>query len=395
MATPLTPFLLISLTLALFRPSFSQKSCSGETFSQNRVYTVCNSLPQLSANLHWTYHPANSTVDVAYRAPQSADGWVAWALNPTTSGMRGAQAIFAFFDSNNAMTTITCPLPNTQPTIRNTSLSYNVYSMASEFSNNVMTIYATIELPNNKTQVNQVWQASNQFSNGLPYGHLQAGPNILSEGLLDLLSGELSSTGNSRIHLKNRHGVLNAVSWGILLPIGAIIARYLRMFKSADPAWFYLHVGCQCSAYIVGVAGWGIGIKLGNDSKGITYNSHRNIGIALFILGTLQVFALFLRPNKDHKYRLYWNIYHHLTGYTVIVLSVVNIFKGFDILEPGDKWKHAYIAIISTLAGIAAILEAVTWGIVLKRRRSVEKFQNGANGATSSYGYGGGANQGA
>lgn len=32
------------------------------------------------------------------------------------------------------------------------------------------------------------------------------------------------------------HGVLNVVSWGILMPIGVIIARYLRVFKSADPA---------------------------------------------------------------------------------------------------------------------------------------------------------------
>lgn len=79
------------------------------------------------------------------------------------------------------------------------------------------------------------------------------------------------------------------MSWGILMPIGAIIARYMRVFKSADPAWFYLHVACQCSAYIVGVAGWGTGLKLGSDSKGITYHSHRDIGIALFCLATLQV----------------------------------------------------------------------------------------------------------
>ena len=85
------------------------------------------------------------------------------------------------------------------------------------------------------------------------------------------------------------HGVLNAVSWGIMMPIGAIIARYLKVFKSADPAWFYLHVICQASAYIVGVAGWGLGLKLGSDSASITYDTHRTLGIILFCLGTLQV----------------------------------------------------------------------------------------------------------
>ena len=91
------------------------------------------------------------------------------------------------------------------------------------------------------------------------------------------------------------HGVLNAVSWGILMPIGAIMARYMKVF--ADPAWFYLHVACQLSAYIVGVAGWGTGLKLGSDSPGITYHRHRNIGIALFCLATLQVYFTFkLKP---------------------------------------------------------------------------------------------------
>jgi len=79
------------------------------------------------------------------------------------------------------------------------------------------------------------------------------------------------------------------MSWGTLMPLGAIIARYLKVFKSADPAWFYLHVTCQTSAYIVGVAGWGTGLKLGSDSTGVTYDTHRALGITLFCLGTLQV----------------------------------------------------------------------------------------------------------
>lgn len=85
------------------------------------------------------------------------------------------------------------------------------------------------------------------------------------------------------------HGVLNAVSWGFLFPLGVIIARYMRVFPSADPAWFYLHVGCQLSAYVIGVAGWGTGMKLGSESEGIQYSPHRNIGITVFCLATIQV----------------------------------------------------------------------------------------------------------
>lgn len=82
----------------------------------------------------------------------------------------------------------------------------------------------------------------------------------------------------------------------------------------------------------------------------------------------LQAFALFLRPKKDHKYRIYWNVYHHLVGYAVIVLSIINVFKGLDILDPHKKWRTAYITVISILGGIAVVLEVITWAIVLRRR---------------------------
>lgn len=102
---------------------------------------------------------------------------------------------------------------------------------------------------------------------------------------------------------------------------------------------------------------------------------------------------MLLRPQKDHKFRLYWNIYHHVIGYTVIVLSVINVFKGFDILDPEKKWKHAYIGIIAALGGIAAVLEVVTWGVVLKRKRSDRSDKShragDVNGLNGTNGYGG------
>jgi hypothetical protein len=67
------------------------------------------------------------------------------------------------------------------------------------------------------------------------------------------------------------------------------MARYVKAFPNADPAWFYLHVGCQLSAYVIGVAGWGSGMKLGSESDGITYSNHRNVGITVFCLCTIQV----------------------------------------------------------------------------------------------------------
>lgn len=82
----------------------------------------------------------------------------------------------------------------------------------------------------------------------------------------------------------------------------------------------------------------------------------------------LQVFALFVRPSKEHKLRTYWAAYHHLTGYAVIALGIVNIFRGFSILKPANRWKTTYIAVIAALGGIAVLLELVTWAIYLRRK---------------------------
>ncbi|KAF0908377.1 hypothetical protein E2562_025053 [Oryza meyeriana var. granulata] len=74
----------------------------------------------------------------------------------------------------------------------------------------------------------------------------------------------------------------------------------MRVFPLPDPAWFDLHVAFQCSGYIIGA-------------------------VALFPLETLQVFALLMRPKKTVKVRFYWKLYHWSVGYTIVILSVINV----------------------------------------------------------------------
>lgn len=370
------PILLISSSSRV-----QAQNCNTDTFSSNKLYSQCNSLPDLTSTLHWTYY-TNGTVDVAYRITQSSSDWVSWAINPSGTGMIGANAFLAYHDSAGSVQVITSTLDSFGTTIANGSLSFTVYEMSAEYADGAYTIYATLELPSNRTTLNTVWQRGSSFSGGVPSGHPNTNTGSQTADL-NFLSAESSSSGSSRLHRENIHGVLNTISWGILLPVGVMIARYAKVFKSMDPAWFYLHITCQCSGYILGVAGWGLGLKLGAESKGITEHGHRNIGIALFVFATLQVFALLLRPHKENKHRFYWNIYHHSVGYGVILLSIINIFKGFDILNPEKKWKHAYIGVIATLAALAVSLEATTWAIVLKRR-SKEKSHHGT-AATNGY----------
>ncbi|KAJ0017167.1 hypothetical protein Pint_09491 [Pistacia integerrima] len=378
--------LFVSVLVCVVSSSFAQQACGKYSFSENRQFDSCIDLPVLNSFIHYNYESSSGKLDVAFRRTgMTASSWIAWAINPTATGMVGSQALVAYQQADGKMKAYTSPVTQYKTSLEEGKLSFEVSDLTATFAKNEMTIFATLALGKGNTTVNQVWQEG-PLSDNVPQMHSTSGGNVQSMGKLDLLSGTASSSGggNSKKRDRNIHGILNAVSWGIMMPAGAIFARYLKVFKpSLGPTWFYLHVGCQASAYIIGVAGWGAGLKLGSQSAGIEYSTHRNIGIALFCLGTLQAFALLLRPKPDHKYRIFWNIYHHACGYTVIILSVVNIFKGFQILKPGDAWKHAYTGIIIALGAIAVVLEGFTWIIVIKRKReenSDKIFGNGANG---------------
>ncbi|KAM0071191.1 putative cytochrome b561 and DOMON domain-containing protein [Helianthus debilis subsp. tardiflorus] len=376
-------FILTIFTLLTTHLSHAQQTCTTQKFTNNKLYTHCNDLPHLNSYLHWSLNPSKNTLSVAFiAAPPTPSGWISWAINPTGEGMAGAQALLAYKASNGSMVVKTYNISSYSSIVEG-ELSFDVKDKRAEYSDGMMMkIYATVVLPENGvTTVNQVWQVGPAVSDGFPVKHAFQPANLGAKGRLDLLSGQSSGGGiggGSGNKKKNIHGILNAVSWGILFPIGIIIARYLRTFPSADPAWFYLHAFCQVSGYAIGVAGWGTGLKLGSDSKGVTYSTHRDIGIALFSLATVQVFALFLRPNKDHKFRFYWNIYHHGIGYAILVLSVINVFKGLDILSPESKWRTSYIIVISTLGGIALLLEVITWIVVLNRKsnKSTKPYDN-------------------
>nr|XP_043637497.1 cytochrome b561 and DOMON domain-containing protein At3g25290-like [Erigeron canadensis] len=364
-------FCLIFITLTVPQ-SKAQSTCTTQNFTNNKQYDHCNDLPQLGSYLHWNLDTVNNTVSIVFIAPPATpDGWVSWAINPTADGMVGSQALVGYKATNGNMAVDTYNISSYSDFTKG-KLAFDVWDKTCEYQDGMIRIFATIELPvNGETTVNQVWQVGGRVSSGgFPAQHAFQAGNLASKGSLDLLSGEISGggDGNSKTKKRNIHGILNAISWGILFPLGIMIARYLRTFPAADPTWFYIHGFLQVSAYAIGVAGWATGLKLGSESKGVRYSSHRNIGIALFCLATLQVLALFFRPKKGHKIRFYWNIYHHGTGYAVIVLGILNVFKGLQILSPAGNWKTAYIIVISSLGLTALVLEAFTWIIVFKRK---------------------------
>ncbi|KAH0969947.1 hypothetical protein GBA52_022103 [Prunus armeniaca] len=286
MAGMLRLAMAFSVLLSLSLPSSHAQTgaCGNYKFTSNKIFTSCSDLPYLNSFLHWTFEQSTGKLQMAYRHTGiTTSNWVAWAINPNlnseSSAMLGAQSLVAFQQSNGTTRVYKSPISSYQTNLAEGNLDYVVSDLSAEYLNNdEMIIFATWTLPTNSTTILQVWQQG-PVSSDSPSVHPTVAPNTNAKQTLNLLSGQTASSGGggSRIRKKNIHGILNAVSWGVLMPFGAMVARYLK------------------------------------------------------------VFALLLRPNKDHKFRFHWNIYHHATGYAVIILSIVNIFEGFDILQPEKR----------------------------------------------------------
>lgn len=107
-----------------------------------------------------------------------------------------------------------------------------------------------------------------------------------SKDLFMILIETGSSASNSYTNLKRSHGVLNILGWGILIIMGAIVARY---FKEWDPFWLYFHASVQFLGFVLGVVGVISGLVLINQLK-IDLSLHKALGIIILVLGCLQVF---------------------------------------------------------------------------------------------------------
>ncbi|KAJ7298999.1 hypothetical protein O6H91_22G028700 [Diphasiastrum complanatum] len=336
-----------------------------------RTFSKCQVLGSQSASIAWSLDPTTNQVQISFSGQGlPSSGWVGWGLNPSALLMAGTSALIAFKDSQGKSTMLqyklTAEVQDGLSTLSPGVTDLVVLDQAVEISGTQFQMFATLQLKPNQTSVNLIWNRGPGVSGTSPEPHNISPTDLQGRKSIDLSSGIVIGGGSVPYqHLKNTHGLLAAISWGLLLPLGAMAARYLRAF---DPAWFYIHVSIQTIGYLLGVVVWCLGLRLGHDSPGIVYHKHRRIGITLFCFATLQVLAIAFRPGKEDKIRVYWKFYHGVLGFTTIILAAVNIFKGLDILLPGSGWRTAYIVILSTLGGVSIILEIITWSLFFRRK---------------------------
>jgi hypothetical protein len=196
---------------------------------------------------------------------------------------------------------------------------------------------------------------------------------------LGAVEGE-SSDGNEAA--KNAHMWLSAISWGMLIPAGVVTARSFRTHglhnaPSMAPgargpraaAWFQVHRALQT----LGVAGALAGLATGFVASGgwatdeTPVQIHRDLGMAVTVLGVLQVTALAWRPAHGGRARAFWTPAHKLLGYAVMIMAIANIYYGIIHVEELGTWAWAtYTAVLAVILCVGVAKEA---GDALAARR--------------------------
>ncbi|XP_021273871.1 auxin-induced in root cultures protein 12 [Herrania umbratica] len=187
--------LLFSLWVALMSPAHSLNCSTLKLPGGKKQYSNCTELPTLNSTLHFTYDATNSSLSIAFSAsPANPNGWIAWAINPTATGMAGSQALIAF--KNNGSMVVKTYNISSYSSIVEGKLSFDVWDLEAGAGNDgKMVIYSSLKVPANAEKLNQVWQVGPGVSDGRPMKHEFAKANLASLGELKLV--EKVSSGSS------------------------------------------------------------------------------------------------------------------------------------------------------------------------------------------------------
>ncbi|KAG5570528.1 hypothetical protein H5410_060294 [Solanum commersonii] len=302
-------------------------------------------------------------------------GWLAWGLNPGPEArMVGTQALIGIKTKNDekllkdtysitSYTKLGCQL---LPSPIDLNISNFNFIYISKLKYHV--ILATIILPMkyDLSRLNQVWQVGiniGAVGNKELKMHGKGLMNYDSSETINLRTGK--GRGN-RVHESSKtrqvHGILNIIGWGTVLPIGVIIARNFREFPLPWLGWKKYHISCQTIGYLVGTTGWAVGIWLGKASKYYSFPKHGTYGLFIFAFATIQMLFFKFKPGDRDEFRMYRNMFHHVVGYSLLIVSCINILKGIQIMHLDyTYWKPAYLGIVSCLAFIFLVFEIVSW----------------------------------
>ncbi|GJP51762.1 hypothetical protein CLOM_g10905 [Closterium sp. NIES-68] len=226
-----------------------------------------------------------------------------------------------------------------------------VVSSAGQARSGVVTLlFSLLLLPNQTAAAYLVWTKGSHADLSLAATAAAAndsatgGGSLSVDGLEALMTsaisferGEPKDDANDTIRLWKIHGIISTVAWALLLPLGAMAARYLRQVY---PLWFPAHQALQLAACSLATVAFTMAFTMPHGaiagradeaSRGACVTAHTAMGIALMALAALQLSALVWRPHEDSPSRPYWRRVHAALGALTLLLGQAQVFIGLFI----------------------------------------------------------------
>ena len=164
------------------------------------------------------------------------------------------------------------------------------------------------------------------------------------------------------------HARLMVAAWAILLPLGAVAARYFKVTPKQDwpsqldnRAWWHAHRVLQYAGVVVMLVGTSLVWNLRTETQLMPSTlaaCHGYLGWTVVLLGVLQIFSAWLRGSKggptepqlrgDHydmtRHRLGFEALHKGAGWLSVFLAIITIALGLMVAD-APRWMPLAVAL--------------------------------------------------
>ncbi|KAK5136376.1 hypothetical protein LTR08_003502 [Meristemomyces frigidus] len=180
-------------------------------------------------------------------------------------------------------------------------------------------------------------------------------------------SGGSGGPSASQNRMVTAHGVLAALAFVALFPIGGIL---ICLGNFTGLIW--VHAALQAVAYLIYVGAFGLGVYIATSSQQIT-NVHAIIGIVLFIVLLFQPILGWMhhRVFKKTGGRSIWTWGHLSIGRVAVLLGMINGGLGLRLAGAGKSAKIAY-AVVTAVVGMVYIA-VMLFGEMRRKKAQTQK----------------------
>jgi hypothetical protein len=154
------------------------------------------------------------------------------------------------------------------------------------------------------------------------------------------------------------HARLMVLAWGVLLPLGALAARFFKVLPGQDwprvldhKGWWHTHRGAQWLGLALMVVGLWLAWGRGSGGAGLLAWLHGSLGLAVCALGLLQALGGLMRGSKggptaprmrgDHydmtPWRRGFERLHKVLGWLAVAAAVAVLALGLVVAD-APRW---------------------------------------------------------